>query len=86
MNQNVRRDPTAAAIFDAFPGAQVFAVRSQAESRPVKAPYGLRRAFLVARDARRQQLLRDAAGLETHVWVWDHVAGEYHPAPHLEQS
>jgi len=86
VNQNVRRDPTGAAIFDAFPGAQVFAVRSQAETRPVNAPYGLRRAFLVARDARRGQLGRDATRLESHVWVWDHVAGEYQPAPHLDPS
>nr|QJB20309.1 MAG: replication initiator protein [Microvirus sp.] len=79
---NVSRDATAAAIFQAFPGAQVVAVREAQGEKPVRAPYALRKRRKRAADVQRTFVGYVGGFRDVSVGPYDCVWGEFAPLHH----
>ena len=78
MRNVSRNNPTAEAIFAAFPGAQVARVKAQDE-KPVSAPYALRRARKRLRYEYRPDFRRTRMDEGASVSWYEHIWGDFFP-------
>lgn len=78
MTNVSRNNPTAEAIFAAFPGAQVARVKAQDE-KPVSAPYALRRARKRLRYEYRPEFRRARMDEGASVSWHEHIWGDFFP-------
>lgn len=81
MNEHVRRNATVDAVFSAFPGAQVVAVKEPDERKAQRAPYALRKHWQRTRNVggyvERQRPIGGLRDLSSS--AFDDVWGDYLP-------